>query len=327
MKEDEERQEPEIQTTEMSQLAYESLADDQVAEGHRSGFVAVIGRPNVGKSTLMNALIGQKLAIVSPRPQTTRRRQLGILTEQEFQIIFVDTPGMVKPRQLLDEFMVDEIDETFRDADLILWLAEGLYPPGGADSIIAERIRSIAERKPAIVALNKCDLLDSSQVGERSSEYGQLLPSAKLVAISALEGDGLEELLALLVEHLPEGPRYFPSDQTSDSLVRDIAAEMVREQIYLQLREELPYGTAVQIDEFKVRDDGSNYIRATIYAERESHKRIIVGSKGTQLREIGSAARQEIEAMTEAKVFLDLWVKVEPNWRRKRRSLERFGYK
>lgn len=312
--------------SEMAELDLASLAEELLPEDHKSGFVAVAGRPNVGKSTLMNGLLGQKLAIVSPRPQTTRIRQLGILTEPNYQIIFIDTPGLIKPRHKLDEYMVAVADESLRDADIVLWLVDGSEMPGPGDQAIAKTLQELPERIKMILAINKSDLIPPEDLLARTEAYTELLPSAQFILISALNGDGLDALMDLLVATLPDGPRFFPADQTTDLFIRDIAAELIREQIYLQMRDELPYGTAVLIDEFKVRDNEVTYISATIYVERDSHKKIIIGAKGSQLRQIGSAARQEIEALIDGKVYLDLWVKVEPQWRRDGKALKRFGY-
>lgn len=319
-------EEQSYQASEMAELDLASLEDEQLPEGHKSGFVAVAGRPNVGKSTLMNAFLRQKVAIVTPRPQTTRTRQLGILTKPEFQIIFVDTPGLIKPRHKLDEFMVATAEEAVRDADIVLWLVDASEPPGDGDRIIAETMRSLPEHVNLVLGLNKADLLAPDEVIERTEAYRALLPTAEWLLFSALHGDGIDELLQMLVDALPEGPRFYPVDQTTDAFVRDIAAELIREQIFLQMRDELPYGTAVEVTEFEERDNGVTHISATIYVERENHKRIVIGAKGAQLRKIGTAARKEIEELIQGRVFLSLWVKVEPNWRRNEQSLQRLGY-
>jgi len=312
--------------SEMAELDLSSLEPESIPPGHKSGFVAVIGRPNVGKSTLMNAFLRQKIAIVTPRPQTTRSNQLGIVTRQVYQIIFVDTPGIISPRHKLDEYMVSAANESLKDADVLLWLVDAGEPPGPGDRFIAESLRDLSDDPAMILAINKSDLVSPEQVIHRTGEYRELLPNASWLLISAVNGDGLETLLNMIVAALPEGPRYFPADQTTDAYMRDIAAELIREQIFLQMREELPYGSAVLVDEFIERDNGMTYIKATIYVERESHKKIIVGAKGRQLRRIGSAARKGIEELIEGKAYLDLWVKVEPHWRRNEQSLKRLGY-
>ncbi len=303
------------------------LAEELTPPGHQSGFVAVVGRPNAGKSTLMNALLHQKIAIVTPRPQTTRTSQLGILTASDFQIVFVDTPGLMQPRHLLDEFMLDRASESLRGADVILWIVDGVYAPGEEDRAIARRLQPLVGVKPIVLAINKADLLVPDLVVPRCESYRALLPDTiPWILFSASRGRGLEELLQLIVGALPEGPRYFPADQITDVFMRDIAAELVREQLLLQLREEIPYGTAVVVGEFKERDNGVTYVAANIFVERDSHKRIVIGKRGAQLRQIGSAARREIEELVGGKVYLDLRVKVEPKWRRDKKALRRLGY-
>ncbi len=297
-----------------------------IAEGHQSGFVAVAGRPNVGKSTLINAFLQEKIAIVTPRPQTTRTRQLGILTTPDYQMILMDTPGLMKPRHKLDEFMMETAVESLESADVLLWLVDVSQTPGPGDKIIARQLAGLNPDIPVILGMNKADLLAADQVLPHSEAYHSLLPNAAWIVFSATQGDGRDPLLQMLINALPQGPRYYPADQITDVYLRHIAAELVREQIMLQLRDEIPYGTAVRVDEFKERENGVIYIGATIYVERDSHKRILIGAKGSQLRRIGAAARQEIEALVESKVFLELWVKVEPKWRRNEKALKRFGY-
>ena len=296
-------------------------------EGHKSGFVAVVGRPNVGKSTLLNAFLQSKVAIVTPKPQTTRLRQLGILTRPEYQIIFVDTPGIMKPRHKLDEFMVETAVDTLADADVILWLVDASEASGPTDRAIATQLAELDSNVPIILGLNKSDLLEAHEVLPRTQSYRELLPEARWILFSATTGNGRDELLQMIVNELPEGPRYYPADQLTDSFERDIAAELIREQAMLQLRDEIPYGVAVQVLEFKERPNGTTYISANLYVERENHKRIVIGAKGAQLRQIGESARREIEAMLDTKVFLELWVKVEPKWRRSDQALKRLGYK
>jgi GTP-binding protein Era len=318
--------EKDYKPSEMADLDLGSLEEEALPEGHRSGLVAVAGRPNVGKSTLMNALLKQKIAIVSPRPQTTRTRQLGILTQADYQIVFVDTPGLLRPRSQLDKFMVAAADDSLHDSDIVLWLVDASAPPGPGDRAIGRTLLELPEEIRLILGLNKADLLSPDKVLARSEAYRALLPDAAWILFSALKGDGLEALLGMLVDALPEGPRYYPADQTTDTYTRDLAAELVREQIFLQMREELPYGAFVQVNEYKERDSGVTYIGATIYVERESHKKIVIGAKGAQLRKIGTAARVEIQRLIDGRVYLELWVKVAPNWRRDDESLKRFGF-
>ena len=298
----------------------------EIPEGFRSGFVAVVGRPNVGKSTLMNAFLQDKIAIVTPRPQTTRTRQLGILTTDSYQIIFIDTPGLIKPRHKLDEYMVEVATDSLEDADVILYLVDVSQPVGTGDKIIAGQLQAV-KNTPLILGMNKADLLKPDQVMPQTEAYRALLPDAPWIVFSATRGHGRDELRQMLVERLPEGPPFYPPDQITDVYVRDMAAEFIREQIMLQLREEVPYGTAVKILDFKERDNGTTYISANIFVERDTHKRIIIGNKGEQLKKIGAAARKELEQLTGGKVYLELWVKVLPKWRRNEKALRRLGYK
>ncbi len=294
---------------------------------YKSGFVTFVGRPNVGKSTLFNAFMQQKLAIVSPRPQTTRTRMMGIITEPEYQMIFLDTPGLIKPRHKLDKFMVETAVQTFDDADVILYMVDASQPIGAGDRAIAKQLAPLAGHTKIILGMNKGDELAFEDILPRTTEYRALLPQAEWILFSATKGNGRDELFQMLVDALPLGPQYYPEDQLTDVFVKDIASELIREQIFLQLRDEIPYGTAVVVQEFKERDNGVTYINANIYIERETHKRIIIGSNGKQLQRIGKAARKEIEEIVDGKVFLDLFIKVEPKWRRNEKALKRLGYK
>lgn len=297
----------------------------EIPEGHRSGFVALVGRPNVGKSTLINAFMRQKIAAVTPRPQTTRTRQLGIITEPGYQMIFIDTPGIIRdPRHPLDEYMVQAALETLGDADVVLWLVDMTENPGAADRDIAKLLAE-GEHK-VILALNKIDAIGPTEALARTEAYVSLLRSAEWLHLSALTGDGVAVLLDKLVAALPEGPRYYPAEQITDIYERNIAAELIREQIMLLLRDEVPYGTAVKVRDFKERDNGSTYVSADIFVERDSHKSIVIGKNGAQLKAIGAAAREQIEQLTGGKVFLELWVKVEKDWRRDPNLLRLFGY-
>lgn len=299
----------------------------EVPEGHRSGFVALTGRPNVGKSTLMNALLEQKVAAVSPKPQTTRVRQLGIITQPEYQMVFVDTPGIVrKARHKLDEYMLSAATDTLQDADVVLWLVDATELPGAGDREIAAVLSQLPPDRKLILGLNKIDQVSAGDALVHTEAYRQLLPTAEWMHLSALRGDGVPQLLDALVSGLPEGPRYYPADQVTDVYIRNIAAELIREQLMIQLQEEIPYGTAVVVREYKERDDGTTYINADIFVERDNHKGIVIGKGGKQLRDIGAASRHEIEELVGGKVFLDLWVKVQPDWRRDERLLKQFGY-
>jgi GTP-binding protein Era len=242
-------------------------------------------------------------------------------------MIFVDTPGIIKdPRHKLDEFMVSAAEEMLTDADVVLWLVDSTEAPGPEDEAIAEKLRALPEGHKVILGINKLDVLPADLVLPRSEAFRELVPDADWIMFSAATGAGLPELLQMLIDGLPEGPIYYPADQITDVFLRDIAAEMIREQLMLQLRDEVPYGTAVQVVDFKEQPGEPTYISANIFVERDSHKGIIIGKKGAQLKNIGSAAREEIETMLDDKVFLDLWVKVEPQWRRDENALKRLGY-
>ncbi len=297
----------------------------KLSEDHHSGFVAVIGKPNVGKSTLMNAYLGQKVAIVSDKPQTTRRRLLGILTRPDAQIIFVDTPGIHRPRHKLGQFMVQTATRAIPDADEILFVVDVSTMPDDEDRQIAALI---AEREhiPVILALNKMDLLPPHKVQLHTSVYLDLVRHDDWMMISATRGDNLDDLLERIVAHLPVGPRYYPEDQITDQTVRAIAAELIREQVLRFTHQEVPHAVAVLVDEFKERSADMTYIHATIIVERESQKRILLGEGGRMIKRISTAARREIEQLVGTRVYLELWVKVWKKWRKDEDNLRRLGY-
>ncbi|MBO9369618.1 MAG: GTPase Era [Chloroflexi bacterium] len=300
---------------------------ETVPPGHRSGFVAVIGRPNVGKSTLMNQLLGHKVAIVSPRPQTTRTCIRGILTRPDAQIIFVDTPGLHKPLHKLGEMMVAAAASAIPDADVVLFVVDVSVMPTEEDQMIARMIRQRTSH-PVILVLNKMDLLPPERVKLHTEAYWALVPDhAGWMMTIATEAVNLDKLLDMVIAHLPEGPRYYPGDLITDQTEREIAAELIREQVLRFTREEVPHSVAVVVEEYKERETGGVYIAATIYVEKESQKGILIGAGGQMLRRIGTAAREEIERMVGGKVYLDLWVKVSKNWRRDLQRVRRMGYK
>ncbi|MFN3763477.1 MAG: GTPase Era, partial [Anaerolineae bacterium] len=294
---------------------------ESVPPGHRSGFVAVIGRPNVGKSTLMNQLLGHKVAIVSPRPQTTRTCIRGILTRPDAQIIFVDTPGLHRPLHKLGEVMVASAASAIPDADVVLFVVDVSVMPTEEDRMIARMIRERTSN-PVILVLNKMDLLPPERVKPHTEAYWALVPDhAGWMMTIATEAVNLDKLLSIIIAHLPEGPRYYPGDLMTDQTEREIAAELIREQVLRFTHEEVPHSVAVVVEEYKERETGGVYIAATIYVEKESQKGILIGAGGQMLRRIGTAAREEIERMVGGRVYLDLWVKVSKNWRRDMRQV------
>ncbi len=292
-----------------------------------SGFVAVIGRPNVGKSTLMNRILGEKIAIVSPKPQTTRLRQLGIYTQNGVQAIFVDTPGIHQPRHKLGEFMVQVAVEALRDADLILFVADLSQPPNDEDGRVAELLREAQAASPVILAMNKLDLLSPGQIAARVEAYRALAPDADWTTLSATLGNGVDDLLKRIVGRLPAGPQFFPDDQLSDTAMRDIVAEIIREKVLLNTEQEVPHAVAVEVQEFKERSASLTYVGANIYVERDSQKGILIGKGGAMLKKISTGARIDIETLVGTKVYLELWVKVLKNWRRDEDLLRRLGYR
>jgi GTP-binding protein Era len=293
---------------------------------HRSGFIAIVGRPNVGKSTLMNALLGQKIAAVSPRPQTTRRKQLGILTLENAQLVFVDTPGLHKAKHKLGEFLNEEAKEALDGVDLILWLVDASTPPTEEDLTISSLLKDVAHRTPLMLALNKMDLVKPDEESARVEGYSQLVDAASVMKISAVNRLGIGELLEALIQASPEREADYPEEQITDLYEKEIAADLIREACLIQLRDEVPHGIAVRIDEFKERENGMAYIAATIFVERESQKGIVIGEGGKMLKSIGSAARKEIEEMGGRKVFLELRVKVSKDWRNDPNTLRLLGY-
>jgi len=294
----------------------------------RSAFVAIIGRPNVGKSTLVNALLGQKIAAVSPKPQTTRKRQLGILTTESAQLVFVDTPGMHSPRHKLGRFLNQEAEESLEGVDVILWLVDASARPTDEDKQIASLLNRTPRRTPLVLAANKMDLVPAEALTARLEAYqASLKKEAQVISISATQNQNLDQLLELLISLSPFRPPEFEEEQVTDSYERDIAADLIREACLHQLREEVPHGVGVRVDEFTERENGMLYIAATIFVERNSQKGIVIGEGGKMLKAIGSAARKEIEEMGGRKVFLELRVKVLKDWRNDESAMKRFGYK
>jgi GTP-binding protein Era len=308
------------------------LLPEELPPDHRSGFVAVVGKPNVGKSTLMNAYLGQKIAIVSPKPQTTRNRLLGILTLErergdiaDAQIVFVDTPGIHQPLHKLGEYMVDTAVRAIPDADVVLFLVDVSRPPGDEDRQIAGILRE-QSRVPALLVLNKADLLSPEEVTSHVEAYQALGEFDDWLLVSALRGDNRDRLLEETIERLPLGPRYYPEEQVTDQQLRFMAAELVREQVMRHLRQEIPYSVAVVVQEFKERSEDLTYISANIFVERDTQKAIVLGRRGEMIKRIGRDARREIEQLLGTRVYLELWVKVRKKWRKDEKELRRLGY-
>ena len=291
----------------------------------KSGFVALIGRPNVGKSTLMNHIIGQKIAITSNKPQTTRNKIQTVYTDERGQIIFLDTPGIHKAKNKLGEYMVNVAERTLKDVDVILWLVEASDYIGAGEQPILEVLSEI--KKPVILAINKMDALkNQDEVLLIMEKFSKLRDFTEIVPVSALKGVNTGELLKVLYQYLPEGPLYYDEDTVTDQPMRQIAAELIREKALRLLKDEIPHGIAVEIDKMSTRKGGLTDIEATIVCERDSHKGIVIGKGGAMLKRIGTAARKDIEDMMEGQVNLKLWVKVRKEWRDSDIQMKNFGY-
>ncbi|HEX2241382.1 MAG TPA: GTPase Era [Actinomycetota bacterium] len=292
--------------------------------GFRSGFVAVVGRPNVGKSTLVNALVGGKVAIVSDKPQTTRSAVRGIFTSSEAQLVFVDTPGYHKPRTLLGKRLNEVVRTAWSDVDLALLVVDGDAGIGRGDEKVAADLRSM--KRPTFCVVNKLDRLPKPKVAQALTAAAALGDFEEYVPVSALKGDGVDLLRELVVARMPEGPMYYPPDANREQPPPMFVAELVREKLLTRTREELPHSIAVVTEEFAERDDGLLEIQANVFVERESQKGIVIGKGGHTLKAVGTEAREEIEALFGRHVFLDLRVKVEPDWQRRAQSLDRLGF-
>lgn len=292
----------------------------------QAGYVAVVGRPNVGKSTLINALLEQKIAAVSPKPQTTRRRQLGILTTPEYQIVFVDTPGIHKAQHKLGDYMNDEAMNSLVDADVVLWLLAADEDLTNEDRLIAEKLSAIRKLPPVLIALSKTDLINNDILDGRKKKAVELFPAKDVLEIAAPTHKGIDELLVELLKFIPEGDPFFDVDTVTDYYERDIAAELIRESALYFLRDEVPHCLAVRMDEYKERGEQGAFIEATFFVERDSQKGIVIGQGGEMLKKIGTRARQEIEKMSGRTVFLSLRVKVNKNWRNSPDALHLLGY-
>ena len=291
----------------------------------RAGFATLIGRPNVGKSTLMNTLIGMKIAITSKKPQTTRNPIQTVYTDERGQIVFLDTPGIHKAKNRLGDYMVGVVRQGVADGDAVLLVVEPVAKVGGPEAELIGRIRELGV--PAVLVVNKIDTVKKDELLAVMQAYGQAHDFAAIVPISAKAGEGVEELLDVVEHFLPEGPRLFPEDMVTDQPERQVCAEIVREKLLLCLDKEIPHGTAVEITKFSQRDDDVIELDAAIYCEKSSHKGIIIGKGGGMLKKIGALAREDIEAFMGAKVYLQTWVKVKENWRDNVNLIKNFGYR
>jgi len=298
----------------------------EVNKGFKSGFVSIIGRPNAGKSTFLNRVIGQKIAIMSDKPQTTRNKVQGVLTTDKQQIIFIDTPGINEPRHKLGDFMLKVAKNTLREVDAILLMVDSVDRIGKQDRYILEMLKG--NETPVFLVMNKIDLIHPDKLLSVTEAFRQEYDFADVIPISALEGINIDGLLEVLTKHLPEGPQYYPADQVTDHPERFIISELIREKVLHLTHEEIPHSIAVVIEKIK-RDEDSDKIRvtATIMVERESQKGMVIGKKGALLKEVGMRARKDIEMLLGSKVFLELWVKVQRDWRNKQVHLRDFGFR
>ena len=296
----------------------------ELPPGHRSGFVGIVGRPNVGKSTLLNRILGRKIAAVTPKPQTTRRRLLGIKTQPAAQILFVDTPGIHQARDLMNERMVERALQSLPESDAVLWVVDAAQGLDAGDREIAALLP--APPKPVVVALNKIDERPKAALLPRIAEIAALVPDRSVVPVSARTGENVDALLEAIAAVLPEGPRYYPPEELTDEPERAIVAEIVREKVMLETRDEIPYAVAVSVDAFEEKPTkGLAVIKATIHVARESQKPIVIGQRGGRIKAIGQAARVDIEALLERRVFLELFVRVQADWPKHLARLREFG--
>ncbi|AST98090.1 GTPase Era [Shouchella clausii] len=290
----------------------------------KSGFVSIIGRPNVGKSTLLNRVIGQKIAIMSDKPQTTRNKVQGVLTRDDAQIVFMDTPGIHKPKHRLGDFMMKVAKNTLREVDLILYVVEADAKFGPGEQYIIERLHET--KTPVFLLINKIDKVSPEELLKVIDLYKDRYPFAEIIPISALEGNNVPTLVEQIVEHMEEGPQYYPADQVTDHPERFIIAELIREKVLHLTKEEIPHSVAVVIEQIKKRDNGKVYVGATVIVERSSQKGIIIGKHGAMLKEVGQLARGDIEALLGSSVYLELWVKVQKDWRNRPSQLKDYGF-
>jgi GTPase len=296
----------------------------EMKKAFHSGFVSIIGRPNAGKSTLLNTLVGEKISIVSEKPQTTRNRVTGILTLPDAQVIFLDTPGLHRPKGRLNEYMVKVAKDACSEVDIVLFMAEADKSPGEAEGEIIEFLKGLKTK--VFLVINKIDLIQKDALLPLIDKYNSMYGFAEIIPISSLKGKNLPELKKTIIDYLPEGPQYYPEDEMTEQPERFIAAEIIREKIFRMTKDEVPYSTAVLVEEMKEHGD-KIYTRADIYVEKDSHKGIIIGANGQMLKKIGQAARKDIERLLGSPIYLELWVKVKKDWREKPGALREMGYK
>ncbi|MEI4829319.1 GTPase Era [Bacillus sp. FJAT-53711] len=294
-------------------------------EGFKSGFVSIIGRPNVGKSTFLNRIIGQKIAIMSDKPQTTRNKIQGVYTENDAQVVFIDTPGIHKPKHKLGDFMVKMAQTTIKEVDIVLFMVNAEEGFGRGEEFIIEKLQET--KRPVFLVINKIDQVHPEELLGLIDKYRTLYDFAEIVPISALEGNNVEALIGAIKKYLPEGPQYYPENQVTDHPERFIIAELIREKVLHLTREEVPHSVAVVIDAIQKREGGAIYVNATIIVERPSQKGIVIGKQGKMLKEVGKRARFDIESLLGSRVFLELWVKVQKDWRNKMSQLRDLGFR
>src|SRR5690606_14411760 len=294
---------------------------------YKSGFIAIVGRPNVGKSTFMNRVIGQKIAIMSDKAQTTRNKIQGVYTDNEKQLVFIDTPGIHKPKHKLGDFMVKVAENALNGVDAVMFMINAEEGYGKGDQYIIELLQSI--QKPVFLVINKIDLIHPDDLLPLIEQYKNKYPFKEIVPISALQGNNVDHFMNVLAEYMPEGPQYYPEDQVTDHPERFIISELIREKVLHLTREEIPHSVAVVIDKIKRDEENENKIRvaATIMVERDSQKGIVIGKQGSLLKQVGTQARKDIEMLLGSKVYLELWVKVQKDWRNKQTQLRDFGYR
>ncbi|WP_100402315.1 GTPase Era [Bacillus sp. FJAT-42315] len=300
--------------------------NNQTNTRYKSGFISIIGRPNVGKSTFLNRVIGQKIAIMSDKPQTTRNKVQGVYTKEDAQMIFIDTPGIHKPKHKLGDFMMKVAVNTLKEVDLVLFMINAEEGYGRGDEFIIDKLQGI--QTPVFLVLNKIDRIHPDQLMELIEQYKDLYPFKEIVPISALEGNNVDRLLTQIEGILPEGPQYYPADQVTDHPERFIVSELIREKVLHLTREEVPHSIAVVIDKMERREDKEIInVMATIVVERDSQKGIVIGKRGSLLKEVGKRSRIDIENLLGSQVFLELWVKVQKDWRNKQSNLRDFGFR